>query len=320
MTRAVAAGLAAPLLLAAAPLHAPVVAFTLQDKRITESSGLVASPRHPGYVWTHNDSGDTARLFALDGKGRTVGVWRLAGVQARDWETITARGDDLWVGDIGDNDAVRTNGILVHRVAEPRTLTGGGTLRATSYRLRYPDGPHDAETMFFGADGRLRIVTKGLLLGGEMYVAPATLSATRPNLLRDTGIGAPPLVTDGAELPGGNYLLRDYSQAYVYSAKGDELETVPLPQQPQGESIAVLPGAKEVLVSSEGVRTPVWRVPLSALPRPTTRSASPSAQAGPGSNPPAQADHRMRTIAVAAGVPIALGLLALLASRRRIRR
>ena len=44
--------------------------------------------------------------------------------EPRDWEDM-ARGPDeegrssLWLGDIGDNNAVRENGLLVHRVLEP---------------------------------------------------------------------------------------------------------------------------------------------------------------------------------------------------------
>lgn len=29
--------------------------FTIEDSRVTESSGLAASRAHPGIYWTHND-------------------------------------------------------------------------------------------------------------------------------------------------------------------------------------------------------------------------------------------------------------------------
>ena len=62
-----------------------LVAFTFQDPRITESSGLAASSRS-GIVFTHNDSGDSARFFAVDDAGRTRTTYALPDVQARDWE------------------------------------------------------------------------------------------------------------------------------------------------------------------------------------------------------------------------------------------
>ena len=39
--------------------------FNFADSRITESSGLGTSSYGDGIVYTHNDSGDTARFFAV---------------------------------------------------------------------------------------------------------------------------------------------------------------------------------------------------------------------------------------------------------------
>ncbi|NHC14587.1 hypothetical protein [Motilibacter deserti] len=268
----------------------PVQAFTISDSRIAESSGLALSPTHKSVMWTHNDSGDSSRVFALGAEGQTLGVWRLDVVPARDWETMAATKDSrgrgvLWVGDIGDNGAARTNGILVHRAIEPADPDGGGTLRATSYRLRYADGPHDAEAMFFGADGRLRIVTKALF-GGSVFVAPERLDPDAPNVLEREG-DAPGIVTDATALPGGRYAVRDYSDAYVYDADGELQARVALPSQPQGESLTSSLDGTVLYAGSEGEGQPVWRVPLpesvrpepagSAAPRPSADAAAASA-------------------------------------------
>ena len=42
--------------------------FTL----IEESSGLVQSRKYPGVYWTHNDSGDSARLYAVTKNGKII--------------------------------------------------------------------------------------------------------------------------------------------------------------------------------------------------------------------------------------------------------
>ena len=55
------------------------VVLRLRDPRIVEASGLAVSRRHPGVLWTHNDSGDPARLFAVGADGRTRAVLTLAG-------------------------------------------------------------------------------------------------------------------------------------------------------------------------------------------------------------------------------------------------
>src|SRR4051794_20300739 len=84
---------------------APATLCHLQDSRITESSGLAVGP---GVLWTHNDSGDSARFFALDRRCRTLATYTLPGVQATDWEDMARGGGYLWLGDIGDNSATRS--------------------------------------------------------------------------------------------------------------------------------------------------------------------------------------------------------------------
>ena len=42
---------------------------TFEDPRVGESSGVAASPAHPGVFWTVNDSGNDPVLFATDTLG-----------------------------------------------------------------------------------------------------------------------------------------------------------------------------------------------------------------------------------------------------------
>src|SRR5205085_4228948 len=69
---------------------APARLADLEDRAITESSGIVASRRNPDIFWTHNDSGDGPLLYAFDRKGRSRGRWRVTDAQAIDWEDIAA--------------------------------------------------------------------------------------------------------------------------------------------------------------------------------------------------------------------------------------
>src|SRR3954451_10421792 len=86
----------------------------------TELSGLVASPAQRGVLWTHNDSGDAPRLFALRSDGSAIATVAVRGAQAVDWEDLAAGPDgSLLVGDIGDNDAARDS-VTVYRVPEPQ--------------------------------------------------------------------------------------------------------------------------------------------------------------------------------------------------------
>ena len=283
MRSRLAAALAVALVCLALPASAQEVegaevALRLEDPRIYESSGLALSRRHQAVVWTHNDSGDEARLFAVGSEGRTLATLTLAGVEARDWEALAAGRDDrgrpaLFVGDIGDNQGVWPD-VSVYRVAEPAQLRDA-TVPAVRYRLRYADGSHNAEALLVDPrSNRLYVATKQEA-GGGLYRAPSRLRTDQINVLHRVA-SVPPVITDGAFAPDGRlFVLRDYQGAYVYRAPGRRVGSFELPLQFQGESITVTADGRSVLAGSEGPESEVWRVPLpeSALAKltPTTR-------------------------------------------------
>jgi hypothetical protein len=275
------------------------VALRIDDQRVVESSGLAVSRRHDGVLWTHNDSGDAARVFAVGRDGRVLATLSFAGVAARDWEAMAVGRDDrgrpaLFVGDIGDNQGVWPS-VAVYRAAEPARLRDA-RVPVQRYRLRYPDGPRDAEALLVDPrSNRLYVASKDEA-GGGLYRAPAGLRTDRVNLLRRVG-RVPPLVTDGAFSPDGRLLvLRDYQAAHLYEASGRRLATIALPLQPQGESVAFSADGRSLLVGSEGYGSEVWRVPLpaaatapptTAAPRRAPAPAAPSVPAGArGGGPP----------------------------------
>ncbi|HYR07824.1 MAG TPA: hypothetical protein VEQ60_08655 [Longimicrobium sp.] len=145
---------------------------------IHESSGVAVSRAHAGIFWTHNDSGEPL-LYAVDADGRTAGRVRITGAQVEDWEDVAlapcpSGGDCLYVADIGDNDAERSS-ITVYRVPEPAP-GAAASAAAEVIRLRYPDGPHDAEALFV-LNGAIHVVTKGESGPIVLYRAPASAGA-----------------------------------------------------------------------------------------------------------------------------------------------
>lgn len=280
MPAASAAAALAALLLAPGD---PTLVLRLQDPRITESSGLTVSARHDGVLWTHNDGGSVALVMAVDRTGRTVATVRLRGIDPYDPEALAPGRDPqgrpaLFLGDIGDN-SYRRPDVSVFRFTEPSRLRDQ-TVTATWFKLTYPDGPHDAEALLVHpGDNRIWVATKDVF-GGGLYQAPAQLRTDRPNPLTRIG-DVPGLVTDGAFLPDGRFVLRTYLAAYLYAAPGRLLGREILPEQQQGESVAV--DGSRLLVGSEGRDSPVYAV---AIPSPTTPSttsptASPTPTAGP---------------------------------------
>src|SRR5688572_32868052 len=111
---------AAFLLLAAQAWAQPVGGVTqtgvMRHFAIAESSGLAASRRFPGVVWTHNDGGFQF-LFAVNQAGKMLGAFQVVG-NLVDWEDIATDGaGNLYLADTGTNGMARTH-VAVHRVKE----------------------------------------------------------------------------------------------------------------------------------------------------------------------------------------------------------
>ncbi len=233
----------------------------LWDDRITESSGLARSTYARRLLWTHNDSGDSARVFAINANGDTRAVLTLKGASAHDWEDIsTGPGRTIWVGDIGDNGWDRGH-ITVYRFTEPKKVKSG-EVNAVRYDLQYPDGARDAEAMMVRPrSGRLFIVSK-VEGGGAIYRAPKKLSTSSVNKLKRVG-SAPGVVTAGSFAPNGkSFALVSYTRVWVYSAIGSSAkgESRKVNDSSQGESAEIARGGKRLLLGQEGDNSPVYAV------------------------------------------------------------
>ncbi|MDQ1295074.1 MAG: hypothetical protein QG608_2959 [Actinomycetota bacterium] len=276
-----------------------VVDRPMPDQRISEGSGLAASPTHSGIVWTHNDSGNTGQLFAVGPSGKVVATLTVAGAQGYDWEAVATYRDAqgrsmLAVGDIGDNEAIRSR-ISVLLVPEPSRLVSRTVTPQRVLRLTYPQGAADAETLLVDPQGRwMHVVTKGLFQS-EAFVVPPEVFGSRASGRTDSGTLLKvadtflSLVTDGDVLPDGRVLLRTYGVLALLPSPGTSpveewkaTTKVNLPDQPQGEGLTVLDGGTAVLISSEGAGEPLLRVDLPSQMRE-------SATAGNNGNPTAAA-------------------------------
>ncbi|MBW8737381.1 MAG: WD40 repeat domain-containing protein [Streptomyces turgidiscabies] len=236
--------------------------FTIKDPRITESSGLAASRQHPGVYWTHNDSDDGAFLYAIDSAtGRTVATVTMSGVgKPRDIEAISIGPDNqIYVGDIGDNDGVTWNYVWVYRLTEPKVLKNQ-TIRAKQYVVKYSDGSRDAESLVVHPKtGRVYIIDKQED-GGHLYAGPDKLSSSGANVFRPVA-PVDMWATDAAFSPDGRQLaVRGYFGGVAYTWNGGKLKRqgeLDVPLQGQGESVTYSPDGSRIMYGSEGAESVV---------------------------------------------------------------
>ncbi len=242
----------------------------LSSDQLIEVSGIAASQRDPNVVWVHNDSGDAARIFALDLHGKLIGTHTFSEVAAVDWEDIasapTKTGGILAIADIGDNTRSRAN-VVVYRVAEPaRPEISGDVGSVDTFTLTYPDGPRDAEAFTIGADGSFWIVEKALFAPAGVYRLPggsppgphvlervAELPATTAPVTAMTGVvGAQPVILRtvlGFEVFAA--IAHPFSAAATCRLRG--------PSERQGEAVAWLADGRLITIG-EGRFSDVWVV------------------------------------------------------------
>lgn len=249
---------------------------------IREASGLVASSTYPGFFWTHNDSGDAARIFLLDSLARHRSTWYLPGVKARDWEEMgKMRRNDveyLMVGDIGDNRAQREY-ITMYVFPEPVIeLAASEKVGIDSIvpeqvqvvHLQYEDGARDAEAFFYDdQDELLYVITKRELQVG-VYSTPlpgfiaSSLTPSTDTLKLQLQLRLPTTWVTGADISarGDEILIKNLLQVLYWQREAGEsviqafqrpASRLPYRPEPQGEAIGFAADGQHYYTISESL-------------------------------------------------------------------
>jgi hypothetical protein len=261
--------------------YGEVTALGAIPAKLVELSGLAPSHLHPGVLYAHNDSGDTARFFAINDKAQITAEMDLTGAIAIDWEDVAVgpcpSGSCVYLGDIGDNAMARAE-YTIYRVAEPDVLSTDGSSSPVTYErfpFVYPDGKHNAETLLVHPSGRVFVVVKVMGVGAGIYEMPSPLTpgvqATLQRVSAVTLGTSGDLITGGSFHPCGNrLLLRTYRDLYELTnpsaGGGDEggIEAVfqappvkvPVASEAQGEAVTYSLDGRGYFTSSETVGTP----------------------------------------------------------------
>ena len=251
---------------------------TIESTVLVEASGLAVSRASADVLWSHNDSRGGARLFAFDPAGTDLGTFDLPGIFAFDWEDVAAgpgpdgTGKYLYVGDIGDNFAIRSGQITVFRVpdADPATLDESFT-EVVSLPYKYPDGPHNAEAIFVDPiEPALFVVTKdkeqtSVFKGSLLPTGEEVELEQISTLFLDAEVSGGDISWDGHVIA-----LRGYQTVWMWNrptgtSVADAFNTdacnSPSPEERQGEAIAFDAGLGYWTVS-EGTGPSVHSIPV----------------------------------------------------------
>lgn len=110
---------------------------------IQEASGIADSKANPGYLWVQEDSGTPPELILLAKDGTVKKRIYVKGAENRDWEDMALVGNTIYIGEIGDNNAV--HGTYYFYLMEEPLATADTVYNVTKIAFTYPDGNHDAE-------------------------------------------------------------------------------------------------------------------------------------------------------------------------------
>jgi len=225
---------------------------------INEVSGIAMSRKNPNVLWTQNDSGDEARLYAFNLQGSHLGVYNIDGIDNRDWEDIAVGSGPednetyIYVGDIGDNSA-QHDLKFIYRIPEPvvdsnqapvdTSITGAETIT-----FQYPDGNRDAETLMIDP------LTKDIYIISKrenqvrVYLAAYPQSTTQTIILEQVATLNLTLTVGGDISPSGlEILIKTYNTMHYWcrtpeqtlsQAFENEPVTVLYVPEPQGEAVA----------------------------------------------------------------------------------
>ena len=262
----------APALLSAAepatPLWAPKPTGKVISSPISEMSGLAKSPGRNNTFWVHNDSGDSARLFAITAEGKSIlptysrftsygdesedGKEQWEGfpvLEAKnvDWEDIAADINYLYVADTGNNSNTRRDlGIYLVSKIDPTASTRSASIQHLP--IVYPEQKefppaqlhYDSESLFVD-DGKLYLITKhrrtaGIVFesfekGANLYRLDTRYS-DKPNVLTKVDSNPYILAATGADLsPDGKTLaVVSFDALWLFTrpAKGDKWLSAPM--------------------------------------------------------------------------------------------
>lgn len=268
----------------------------LNHSPLKEASGLAASRAHAGVLWTHNDGGAGANVFAIDSvTGAVLTTIPIPEIENLDWEDAMvvspASGQHFTaIADIGDNEKRRRE-CSIHLFQESGTRALPSLTLQRTIRFHYPGGKrYDSEaTAFDSRSGSILVFTKSktetLLFSVSLdtksklteasYLATLAKPASYPEANAVTALkrGIFGVSTTAADVsPDGRSLaVLTYTECLLYRRDGDEdwgtaaqrsPKVIALPAVYQAEALCFSADGSQLFITSENTPSPLYRIDI----------------------------------------------------------
>ncbi len=251
----------------------PVELARLENKKVNESSGLAESLLNPGLFWTHNDSGDKARLYCFDRQGKHAGTSKIKKAGAVDWEDMCSfmwqKKPWLLVADTGDN-ASRRKSCRLYLFNEPKDPKKDAE-DVHAIRLTYSTGAMDCEAIGVDVESRkLLLVEKKRWFTCRVFEADMPTTGVADLVAKPIAKINVPLVTAcDVSADGRRLIVLTLGQAFEFARGKDETwkealarepRTINMPPRKQGEAICYGINGTDLYLTSELTPTPFFLV------------------------------------------------------------
>ncbi len=243
------------------------------DTRLRENSGVIYFRNR---LWTINDSGGDAVLYAFDSQtGKILQTITLLNGENRDWEDLAQNDGYIFIADIGDNRGIRKE-LIIYKVAKELIPTEGnaeveaGKISFTYAKQKNAVGQfrssNDCEALTVWNDTLMVFTKDRVNLKTTLYIIPACEG--KHDVLPAAVYDSDGLITGADISPDGQFLvligyrnyvpfiwlIYDYQWPDVFRGKTRRID-FPQLYNVQTEGIAIK-SMDEVYISSEMSKYP----------------------------------------------------------------
>lgn len=251
------------------------------SEKLKEISGMDFSRKHKNVFWTHNDSGDTATLFALGVDGKKRAEFEIQS-EVGDWEDISlapcldSEKDCLYIADTGNKKGKRDQ-LQIIVIEEPdtleaKTLTPQKILTFQSQgenfeSLAFDEGRKQFYLLnkvgrrFDPLDGKKGRIKLFVLKVGESKLSQLALF----DFSQVAGLDHQDSLVTAADFDPSRDLLLIGTYGKAYEVKVSDFDTFSssaivhaLPALEKAEAMAY--NGKDIFVTSEGKNPPLYRL------------------------------------------------------------